>query len=640
MSANKDSFSIDLLPVNSDGFLGTTSSDQKGPVLCFYNICYHVKEKRGFLLKQKITEKRILSDINGIMNPGLNAIVGPSVAGNTLLLDILAARKDPRGISGDVWVHEVPEDSNIPYNTGYVVQDDVVMHTLSVRENLWFSAALRLPTTMTKQEKKERINNIIKELDLEELADSKVESKGERKKTSIGMELILDPCILFLDEPTTGLDGKTANDVFTLLKRISQQGRTIIFTIHQPCYSIFRLFDSLTILASGELMYHGPAQKALEYFQSAGFPCKFYSNPAELFLDITDGIIKRDSEDYEVYKTEMCSRTDDSEIKELAIHFSKSTFYHDTKTELEERSRDENKRCLVRKEIPYVTSFVHQLIGLNRRSFQNFTGNPQYWATLIISTFVVGLVTGVMFILLKDICSEIHNRALMLFYLMSYQCGFSKWTVQHFVLQKKRFVHESTSGYYRVSSYFFGSLLSDLLLEMFLTSFVCICTLYFIVVSKPGVETFFIMFLTLLVLAFSSISITLAIVAGHTDGNTAMRITDSYFTFMMILLGLSLYFGTRTTQLSWVQYFSIPYYGFMALQHNEFLGRNFCPSLNITNDNNCPDYVICFGEEFLLMQDMDLSSWGLWKNHVALNILIFIFLIIAYLRMLYLKRNP
>ncbi|XP_071470937.1 broad substrate specificity ATP-binding cassette transporter ABCG2-like isoform X2 [Marmota flaviventris] len=122
MSANKDSFSIDLLPVNSDGFLGTTSSDQKGPVLCFYNICYHVKEKRGFLFKQKITKKRILSDINGIMNPGLNAIVGPSVAGNTLLLDILAARKDPSGISGDVWVHEVPEDSNIPYNTGYAVQ--------------------------------------------------------------------------------------------------------------------------------------------------------------------------------------------------------------------------------------------------------------------------------------------------------------------------------------------------------------------------------------------------------------------------------------------------------------------------------------------------------------------------------------
>ncbi|XP_076966264.1 broad substrate specificity ATP-binding cassette transporter ABCG2-like [Callospermophilus lateralis] len=400
------------------------------------------------------------------MNPGLNAIVGPSVSGNTLLLDILAARKDPSGISGDVWVHEVPEDSNIPHNTGYVVQDDVVMDTLSVRENLWFSAALRLPTTMTKQEKKERINNIIKELGLEEVADSKVESKGERKKTSIGMELILDPLILFLDRPTTGLDGRTANDVFTLLKRISQQGRTIIFTIHQPCYSIFKLFDSLTILASGELMYQGPAQKALEYFQSAGFPCKFYNNPAELFLDITDGVIKRDSEDYEVYKTEMCSRTDDSEIKELAIHFSKSTFYHDTKTQLEERSRDENKRCLVRKEIPYVTSFVHQLIGLIRRSFQNFTGNPQYWATL-------------------------------------YNGG----------LQKLKYA-----------------------------------------------------------------------------GNDVMKVkitTLSKSTDALLPNGLPVWLQQMDSAA-----LCAPEEAICALQHNEFLGRNFCPTLNITNGNHCPGYVI------------------------------------------------
>ncbi|XP_077876866.1 broad substrate specificity ATP-binding cassette transporter ABCG2-like [Ictidomys tridecemlineatus] len=383
MSSNNDSIFNYMFQRNSDVLPGTSSRDQKGPVLSFHNICYHVKEKRGFLFNGKTTEKKQISSINGIMKPGLNAIMGPSGGGKTLLLDILAVRKDPSGLSGDVWVHGVPEDSNFPHNTGYVVQDDVVMHTLSVRENLWFSAALRLPTTMTKQEKKERINNIIKELGLEEVADSKVESKGERKKTSIGMELILDPLILFLDEPTTGLDGKTANDVFILLKRISQQGRTIIFTAHQPLYSIFRLFDSLTILASGELMYHGPAQKALEYFQSAGFPCKFYNNPAELFLDITDGVIKRDSENYEAYKTEMHSTTDDSEIKELSIHFSKSTFYNDTKTELEERSKDEKKICLVRKEIPYVTSFSHQLIGLIRRSFQNFMGNPQYWATLI-----------------------------------------------------------------------------------------------------------------------------------------------------------------------------------------------------------------------------------------------------------------
>ncbi|VTJ70906.1 Hypothetical predicted protein, partial [Marmota monax] len=111
-----------------------------------------------------------------------------------------------------------------------------------------------------------------------------VKSKGERKRTSIGMELILDPLILFLDRPTTGLDGRTANDVIRLLKRISEQGRTIIFSIHLPRYSIFQLFDSLTILASGELMYHGPAQRTLEYFESAVIKVEKHNRALMLFF--------------------------------------------------------------------------------------------------------------------------------------------------------------------------------------------------------------------------------------------------------------------------------------------------------------------------------------------------------------------
>ncbi|XP_071470527.1 broad substrate specificity ATP-binding cassette transporter ABCG2-like [Marmota flaviventris] len=633
MSSNND------LILNSDVLPGTSSRDQKGPVLSFHNICYHVKEKRGFLFNRKTTEKKKLSDINGIMKPGLNAIMGPSGGGKTLLLDILAARKDPSGLSGDVWVHGVPEDSNFPHNTGYVVQDDVVTDTLSVRENIWFSAALRLPTTMSKQEKNERINKVIKELDLEEVADSKVKSKGERKRTSIGMELILDPLILFLDRPTTGLDGRTANDVIRLLKRISEQGRMIIFSIHLPRYSIFQLFDSLTILASGELMYHGPAQRTLEYFESAGFPCEFYTNPAEIFLDFFHGVIKRESEEHEANKTEIPSKTDDSQIKELANNFAKSTFYKDIKTELHEFKRDKNKRCWVRKEIPYVTSFGHQLISLTKRSFQSFAGNPQHWINEIIVTLVLGLVTGTIILLLRDDCTEIRNRALMLFFLMVYLCRRRTLAVDLFMIQKKRFVHESISGYYRVSSYFFGSLLLDLLLEMILTSFIFIYTLYFMAGSKPRAETFFVMTFTLLIFGFSSISMTLALAAGYSKVSIQGNVVDTYFTFMLILSGVSLYFGTRRSQFPWLQYFSIPYYGFMALQHNEFLGGNFCPELNTTTSNKCPDYVICSGEEFLLMQDMDISPWGLWMNHVALSILMIFFLIIAYLRMLYLKRN-
>nr|XP_040148117.1 ATP-binding cassette sub-family G member 3-like [Ictidomys tridecemlineatus] len=85
---------------------------------------------------------------------------------------------------------------------------------------------------------------------------------------------------------------------------------------------------------------------------------------------------------------------------------------------------------------------------------------------------------------------------------------------------------------------------------------------------------------------------TLALAAGYSKVSIQGNVVDTYFTFMLILSGVSLYFGTRRSQFPWLQSFSIPYYGFMALQHNEFLGGNFCPELNTTTSNKCPDYVM------------------------------------------------
>ncbi|XP_077650620.1 broad substrate specificity ATP-binding cassette transporter ABCG2-like [Urocitellus parryii] len=386
MSSNNDLVLIHMSQRNSDDQPGTTTSDQKGPVLSFHSICYYVKDKRGFLFNQKTTEKQKLSDVNGVMKPGLNAIMGPSSGSKSLLLDVLAARKDPRGLSGDVWVHGVPEEANFQCNSGYVLQDDVVMSTLSVRENIQLSASLRLPTTMSNKEKNNRISKVIEKLGLSEVADSKLGiqsisgvSEGERKMVSIGMELILDPSILFLDEPTTGLDWNTAYKIIKLLKSLSEQEKTIIFSIHQPRYSFFNKFDSLTLLASEKLMYHGPAQEALEYFKSAGYKSECYIIPEEFFLDIITGIIKRESEDHEVSNTEMSSTNEKSVIEALADFYEKSPICGETKSELERLSKDQNKRCLFREEITYVTSFGYQLIQITWRSFQSLVHHPQPW---------------------------------------------------------------------------------------------------------------------------------------------------------------------------------------------------------------------------------------------------------------------
>ncbi|CAF3542557.1 unnamed protein product [Rotaria sordida] len=152
-------------------------------------------------------KKQILFDVSGTFKPG------PTGCGKTTLLDILADRKDRRTYEGCVLMngHPRPISSVFRYMVGYVVQDDIFSGTLTVRENLLFSANLRLPQSVTVGERLERLDKIIEQLGLSECANTRMgtESKrgisgGERKRTCIAMEMVLSPIILFLDEPTTG----------------------------------------------------------------------------------------------------------------------------------------------------------------------------------------------------------------------------------------------------------------------------------------------------------------------------------------------------------------------------------------------------------------------------------------------------
>ena len=141
----------------------------------------------------------------------MNAILGATGSGKSSLLDILADRKDRRGLTGEVLINGQPQTQDFKYRVGYVVQDDMVSGTLTVRENLSFSANVRLPRNISTKAKRTIVDQVIGQLGLEKCADSRVGTEnsrgisgGERKRTSIGMELVLSPTVLFLDEPTTG----------------------------------------------------------------------------------------------------------------------------------------------------------------------------------------------------------------------------------------------------------------------------------------------------------------------------------------------------------------------------------------------------------------------------------------------------
>ncbi|KAM8878856.1 broad substrate specificity ATP-binding cassette transporter ABCG2d isoform 2-T2 [Spinachia spinachia] len=624
-----------------------------GSTVSFHDIQYKVQQRSGFLCKRKTVHKGILFDLNGIMRPGLNAILGPTGSGKSSFLDILAARKDPSGLLGEVLIDKAPQPPNFKCLSGYVVQEDVVMGTLTVRENLRFSAALRLSSSVHQSEKEARVNHLIKELGLAKVADSKVGTQmtrgisgGERKRTNIGMELIIDPSVLFLDEPTTGLDASTANSVLLLLKRMASDGRTIIMSIHQPRYSIYRLFDTLTLLVGGKMVYHGPAPNALDYFTNIGFLCEPHNNPADFFLDVING----DSTATNVTKDldfEELASSRQSIQESLVEEYRTSSYCSDTRAELQRIARE--KKCSsysTAHAVAYNSSFCHQLRWVLKRTFQNLMLTPQTSVAQLGVNVFLALVVGAIFFGVKEDQSGMQNRMGVLFFITINQCFSTVSAAELFIMERKLFVHEYTSGYYRVSVYFLSKILADIALRT-ITSVIFSGVVYFMIGLKSTAASFAIFTLTVTLVAYTATALTMAISANQSIvalANIYMTIT---FVFMMIFSGLLVNLPSMKAWLAWLRYFSIPRYGFAALQISEFVGLKFCDEALIQNTVTSPAGTnrsvsavgpTCTGEQYLDYLGIEHTTWGLWGNHVALTIMMFILLIIAYLKLRYIKK--
>lgn len=627
---------------------GTTESLQ-GSTVSFHNIHYKVTQRSGCLcMKRKTTTKDILVDLNGLMKPGLNAIMGATGSGKSSFLDVLAARKDPAGLAGEVLIDGAPQPPNFKCLSGYVVQDDVVMGTLTVRENFRFSAALRLPSSVSQKEKEDKVNRLIKELGLTKVADSRVGTQlirgisgGERKRTNIGMELIIDPPVLFLDEPTTGLDASTANSVLLLLKRMSSHGRTIILSIHQPRYSIYRLFDSLTLLVSGKQVYHGPAQSALDYFSNIGYTCEPHNNPADFFLDVINGDSTaiafdriKDSDDSDPDRvTSSRQNIEDHLVQE----YRGSQYYGESKAQLERITM--NREYSVKtpsRTITYNTSFSTQFRWVLKRTFTNLILNPQTSFAQIGVTVFLALIVGAIFFGVKNDQSGLQNRMGALFFITTNQCFSSLSSAELFITERKLFIHEYISGYYRVSVYFLCKILSDIITLRTLPAIVFSCVAYFMIGFKATVEAFFLFMLTVALVAYTATAMTMAISADQSVVAIANIFMTIAFVFMMIFSGLLVNLPSIVEWLAWFQYLSIPRYGLTALQINEFVGLQLCGDIPL--NGTLPPGMTCTGEDFLKNQGIDYTAWGLWQNHVALAIMTVIFLAIAYFKLRFIKK--
>lgn len=203
------------------------------------------------------------------------AVMGGSGVGKSTLLNLLNGEIKPD--SGHIRInsYDIHEDfEKIEGLIGYIPQDDLVIEELTVFQNIYYNARLCLDS-LSEEQINQQIERLLKDLDLYEIQHmvvgnpiQKTLSGGQRKRLNIGLELIREPAILFVDEPTSGLSSKDSEKVMILLKQQAQQGRLVIVNIHQPSSFIYKLFDKLWIMDKGGYpIYQGNPIDAIVYFK-------------------------------------------------------------------------------------------------------------------------------------------------------------------------------------------------------------------------------------------------------------------------------------------------------------------------------------------------------------------------------------
>jgi ABC-type multidrug transport system ATPase subunit len=181
-----------------------------------------------------------------------------------------------------------PTDIHVRQFIAFVAQDDSLHITSTPRECIRFSAKMRLPRSTTDGELDQLTTRMLTELGLLSCADTLVGgplikgiSGGERKRTSVGVELVTKPSMVFLDEPTSGLDSFSAVQCCEVLRKVAKAGASVLFTIHQPSSEIFESFDHLILMNKGRVMYQGSVKAIPSWFGARGHPIPRNYNPAD-----------------------------------------------------------------------------------------------------------------------------------------------------------------------------------------------------------------------------------------------------------------------------------------------------------------------------------------------------------------------
>ncbi|KAH7409048.1 AtrD, ABC-transporter [Cadophora sp. MPI-SDFR-AT-0126] len=489
--------------------------------------------------------RRLLDSVDGWVKPGtLTALMGVSGAGKTTLLDVLASRVTMGVVSGHMYVDGRNRDSGFQRKTGYVQQQDLHLATSTVREALVFSALLRQPHSIPREERITYVQEVITLLEMELYADAIIGVPGEglnveqRKRLTIGVEMAAKPALLlFLDEPTSGLDSQTAWSICSLLRKLANSGQAILCTIHQPSAILFQEFDHLLFLAKGgRTVYFGDIGKNSEiltsYFVANGArACGVDENPAEWMLDVIGAAPGSDTKiDWVNAWNRSPERTKiKSQLAIMKAELSLKPLANDDPDALKE----------------YAAPFASQLPVVLTRVFEQYWRTPSYLYSKLLLATAASMFIGFSFWDTPVSLQGSQNQLFSIFMLFTIFGNLVQQIMPHFVTQRSLYeVRERPSKTYSWQVLITSNIIVELPWNTLAAVLIFVCFYYPIGMYKNAVfagqttERGGLFFLFIWVFLMFTSTFTDLVIAGIESAEEGGNVANMLFSMCLIFCGV------------------------------------------------------------------------------------------------------
>ncbi|KAG2711548.1 hypothetical protein I3760_04G081800 [Carya illinoinensis] len=590
---------------------------------------YQEPEEQGKVEEPCPRACQVLKGVNCRAKPWeIMAIAGPSGAGKSSLLEILAGKVTPQ--SGSIFLNQKPIDkAQFKKISGYVTQKDTLFPLLTVEETLMFSAKLRL--RLPAAELSSRVKSLIQELGLNRVAGARVGddrvrgiSGGERRRVSIGMDVVSDPKVLILDEPTSGLDSTSAVQIIDMLKTMAEtRGRTIILSIHQPGFHIVKLFNSILLLANGCVLHHGTLDQLGLNLRLMGLELPLHVNVVEFAIESIKIIQQQQKSRH--FRQKMLPQWTSTMEQKKGDNEGESRSGKFTLQQLFQQSKVIDHEDITYEEIDFSPDFANsrlrETIILTHRFSKNIFRSKELFTCRTIQMLVSGLVLGSIFYNLKDDLVGAQERVGLFAFILTFLLSCTTEALPIFLQEREILMREISSGSYRISSYAIANGLVYLPFLLIL-SIIFTIPLYWLVGLNPNFMAFLHFLLLIWLILYTANSVVVcfsALVPNFIVGNSVISgVMGSFFLFSGYFIskhGIPSYW----IFMHYISLFKYPFEGFLI---NEFS----------SNSGKCLEYMFgsCVVRGVDVLREEGFGEESRWRNVMVMVCFILVYRFISY----------